>query len=371
MPRCQIPIRILRLRIKDKHARVLSEMARAVNFVWNYCNDLSLQVLRREGRFIGAHELQRYLNGASREGLCVGSTVFQQIAEEYVTKRRQHHKAKLRWRVSSGARCSLGWIPFKARAVHYRSGQIVFQGRSFSLWDSYGLSAYALRAGCFSEDARGRWYLNVTVSADYSGGPTAARYDAGRALGIDLGLKTLAAFSDDSIGNIEAPRFYRQLEPTLRRAQCARKAARVRAIHAKIANCRKDFLHKLSSRLVRAGYSAIFVGNVDASSLARAGYGKSVLDAGWSALRNMLRYKCDIAGVWFEEIDEGFSTQTCSVCNSRTGPQGREGLGMREWTCRCCGAPHERDRNSARNILAAGRRRLAEGIFAITAQAAT
>ncbi len=190
------------------------------------------------------------------------------------------------------------------------------------------------------------------------------------ALGIDLGLKRLAAFSDESLENIEAPRFYRDLEPALARAQRAGKKDRVRAVHAKIANRRKDFLHKCSTGLVKSGYAAIFVGNVNASALARNGHGKSVLDAGWSALRTMLRYKCDDAGVWFEEIDEAFSTQTCSVCNSRTGPHGREGLGIREWSCRCCGTTHDRDRNSACNILAAGRRRLAEGIPAIAAQAA-
>ena len=349
---------------------MLSEMACAVNFVWNYCNDLSLQMLRRENRFIGTHELQSYLNGASREGLAVGSAVFQQVAEEYVTRRHQHRRAKLRWRVSRGTRRSLGWIPFKARAVRYANGQIFFQGRWLSLWDSFGLSSYELRAGCFAEDTRGRWYLNVTVPAPRTVVARPAPGPTDRALGIDLGLKALAAFSDESMPNIEAPRFYRDLEPALGRAQRARKKNRVRAVHAKIAHRRKDFLHKCSTGLVKSGYAAIFVGNANASTLARSGHGKSVLDAGWSALRTMLRYKCDDAGVWFEEIDEAFSTQTCSVCNSRTGPQGRQGLGMREWTCRVCGTTHDRDRNSARNILAAGRRRLAEGIPAIAAQAA-
>ncbi len=370
MRRRQTPVRVLRLRIKDKHKKVLSEMARAVNFVWNYCNDLSMQVQRREDRFIGAYELQSYLKGASRAGLGVGSTTCQQIAEEYVTRRTQHRKRRLRWRVSIGPRRSLGWIPFKSRAVRYQHGQVYFLGRWLSLWDSYGLSAYTLRGGCFAEDARGRWYLNVAVPALCSAEPRLAPSRPDKALGIDLGLKQLAAFSDPSLENIEAPRFYRDLEPALARAQRARKVNRVRAIQARIANRRKDYLHQCSTRLARAGYAAIFVGNVNPSSLAMSGHGKSVLDASWSALRTMLRYKCDDAGVWFEEIDESYSTQTCSECQSRTGPQGRQGLGMREWVCRCCGTIHDRDRNAACNILAAGRRRLAEGIPAIAAQAA-
>jgi transposase len=64
-----------------------------------------------------------------------------------------------------------------------------------------------------------------------------------------------------------------------------------------------------------------------------------------------------------DEVDEAFSTQTCSVCNSRTGPKGREDLGIRGWQCSMCGAIHDRDVNAAQNILAAGHRLLAEGIF--------
>ncbi len=94
---------------------------------------------------------------------------------------------------------------------------------------------------------------------------------------------------------------------------------------------------------------------------------KSVLDAGRSLFRTMLQYKSDHAGVWFDEVDEAYSTQTCSCCNRRTGPKGRECLGIREWACAECGAYHHRDINAAVNILTAGRRRLAEGIPALPA----
>jgi putative transposase len=141
-------------------------------------------------------------------------------------------------------------------------------------------------------------------------------------------------------------------------------ACRVRAIHAKIANRRKDSLHQLSTRLVR-GYDTIFVGNVNASTLAKTPHAKSVLDAGWSAFRTMLRYKCDFAGATFAEVDEAFSTQTCSACDSRSGPKGIAGLGIRAWTCSGCGTVHDRNVNAAKNMLAAGRRRLAEGIPAL------
>src|SRR5258708_36129391 len=75
-------------------------------------------------------------------------------------------------------------------------------------------------------------------------------------LGIDLGLRTFAAFTDEAIPPIEAERFYRGLEPALAIAQRARHRNRARAIHAKLANRRKDFLHKLSTLFAKASECA-------------------------------------------------------------------------------------------------------------------
>jgi IS605 OrfB family transposase len=161
---------------------------------------------------------------------------------------------------------------------------------------------------------------------------------------------------------IEAPRIYRQYEQKLGIAQRANQKQRVRAIYAKIANVRKEFHHQQSRQLVNS-YAAIFIGNVNAQGLAQTRLAKSVLDAGWSAFRTILRYKCEDAGVWFAEVNESYTTQTCSCCGSRQdSPKGRAGLRIREWTCQPCGTRHDRDINAAKNILALGRERLAGGI---------
>jgi len=353
--------RVLRLRIKDKHAAALQAMARDVNLVWNYVNDLSLKVWQREQRFLGEYDIDKYTAGATKEGLNLHATTVQAISKELVTRRVQHKKVKLRWRVSCGTRRSLGWIPFKASALRYRNGQLLFSclDKPLSVWDSYGLGQYKLGAGCVSEDARGRWYINITVKVE-----KAQSSEAKNAIGIDLGLKDFAVTSSGD--KIKAGSFYRDQEAALALAQRAGKKARVRAIHAGIANRRKDFLHKLSARLV-AENGAIFVGNVNAAGLARTRMAKSVLDAGWSTFRTMLQYKCDDAGVWFEEVDEAFSTQTCSACLARSGPRGLKGLGIREWSCPDCGAAHDRDVNAAKIILARGLARLAGGIPSLSA----
>ena len=354
-------IRVLRCRIKDKHAAMLGKLAREVNLVWNYCNDLSYRVWQRERRFMSGFDLHKYTVGATKAGLGLHSQTVQAITEQYARSRSQHKKVRLAWRKSGGTRRSLGWIPFKASALRYRNGQVHFAGVPLSLWDSYGLGNYDLGVGSISEDSRGRWYLNVTIKVLPKAAVKPAHENASRSLGIDLGLKDFAAFSDITLGPIAAPKFYRGAEAALATAQRAGKTRQVKTIHARISNRRKDFMHQLSTRVV-AGCGALFVGNVNAAGLAKTRMAKSVLDAGWSSFRTMLKYKCDDAGVWFEEVDEAYSTQDCSACEARSGPKGLQALGMREWTCLECGVHHDRDVNAARNILRRGRATLAVGI---------
>jgi len=351
-------MKTLRVRIKDKHAVALDMLAREVNFVWNYCNDLSARHLQRTGKFLTAYDIAPYTAGATKAGLSLHSQTVQAITEEFVTRRKQFKKAKLRWRTSFGSRKSLGWIPFKASGIKYRDGQLHYAGQHFNLWDSYGLSQYAIRIGSFSQDARGRWYANLCVQTAEN--PTLAT----SSIGIDLGLKDVAVCSDGS--KLEAKQNYRELEAKLGAAQRAGKTKRVKAIHAKIKNRRQDEIHKFTTRLVDS-HAAIFVGNVSSLKLAKTRMAKSVLDAGWGLLKTQLKYKAMARSVVFEIVDEANSTQTCSCCGVKpaNSPKGRAGLGIREWTCCDCGAQHDRDINVARNILAAGHRRLAVGILVL------
>ena len=96
------------------------------------------------------------------------------------------------------------------------------------------------------------------------------------------------------------------------------------------------------------------MGNVNAARLAKTSMAKSVLDAGWSSFRNMLRYKAMRHGAWFEEVNESFSSQLCSACGClpASRPKGIAELGIRQWVCSDCGAEHDRDVNSALNLLA-------------------
>ena len=285
------------------------------------------------------------------------SQTIQAVTEELIIRRKQFKKAKLKWRVSNkkSARRSLGWIPFKKVAIKYADGYVQYSKHQFKLWDSYGLSKYQVKTGSFVEDSRGRWYICLVVDSVKQENTVATK-----AIGIDLGLKDIATCSDGIV--VSNPKFYRKYEQKLGIAQRAKNKKRVRALYAKIANCRKDYLHKASTMLVKNN-ALIVVGNLSAKKLVRTKMAKSVLDTGFAALKTMLKYKCENAGVLFEEVNEAYTTQTCSCCGSRhSSPKGRSGLGIREWNCMECGTLHDRDINSAINILALGHERLAVGI---------
>ena len=350
-------MKTLKLRIRDKHCKMLDQLASEVNFVWNYVNDLGFKHLKRKGEFLSAYDVAKYTKGASKECNLHSQTI-QAVTEELVTRRKQFKKAKLKWRVSNkkSARRSLGWIPFKKVAIKSADGSVQYGKHQFKLWDSYGLSQYRIKTGSFVEDSRGRWYVCLVVDLPKQAKPTVTK-----AIGIDLGLKDIATCSDGTV--ISNPKFYRKYEQKLGIAQRARNKKRVRALHAKIANCRKDHLHKASTQLVREN-ALIVVGDLSAKKLVKTKMAKSVLDTGFSKLKTMLKYKCENAGVMFEEVNEAYTTQICSCCKqiSSSSPQGRVDLGIREWTCQSCGTVWQRDLNSALNILALGHKRLAVGI---------
>src|ERR671912_1228467 len=110
------------------------------------------------------------------------------------------------------------------------------------------------------QDARGRWYCNIVCEVEIK--PLGGNAE----VGVDLGLKSVAKCSDGP--ELERATFYRDLEPKLAEAQRRKRKRQVRTIHAKIANRRKDSLHKFSRALVKRARS-ITVGNVSASTLAK------------------------------------------------------------------------------------------------------
>lgn len=333
-----------RYRIKDSTSgKHLQRMAWAVNRVWNYCNEMSLLAWRREKRFVSAFDLINLTAGAGHE-LGLHTDTISEICNEYVKKRKQFCKVRLRWR---SKKRSLGWIPFKGRALKLATGVVTLKGRRFRFWQSRPVEG-AVKTGSFAQDAQGHWYVNFHCEVK-APAPSLGTSE----IGIDLGLKDHATCSDGVKYSRE--NLTRKHEDALATAQRAHKKKRVSAIHAKIANQRKDWAHKTSTTIVQRS-RLIAVGNVSAAKLAKTRLAKSVLDAGWSQFRTMLAYKALKLGVTYCEVNESGSTVTCSACLSKTGPSGLSNLDVRVWCCTSCGVLHDRDINAAHNIkLRSGR----------------
>jgi putative transposase len=184
---------------------------------------------------------------------------------------------------------------------------------------------------------------------------------SGSEVGIDLGLSHFAVRSDGT--KIDAPQFLRKAARRLGKLQqalCRKKrgsnnrkkaVVKVARAHAKVADTRRDWLHKLSTDVVRDN-QAIYVEDLCVSGLGRTRLAKSVHDAGWAQFTAMLEYKAARAGRTFRKVGRFFpSTRMCSDCG-RLGD--KLPLNVRSWICPC-GSVHDRDVNAARNILAAGR----------------
>lgn len=336
-----------RFRIKDKHGKELARQSRACNFVWNFCRETQQNALKWGKRWPTRFDLQKLTAGSSKE-LDVHAHTVQQVCKRYADSRDLAKRPLLRWR----GRKSLGWVPFNKGHVKFDGECFVFRGVRYAAWVSRKLEGgQTFGSGSFSQDAQGHWYINLSLDVEVE------RSSGTSAVGIDLGLKDLATLSTGR--KIEHPRWYRAMEKRIAAAQRANKKKQIKRLHAKAANQRADFLHKESLRIVKE-HGAIFVGNVSAKAIAKTAMSKSSLDAGWAKFKSQLEYKAIARGVLFAEVNEAWSTQTCSSCASVEGPKGVAGLGIRQWVC-SCGAVHDRDTNAAQVIVRRGLATLAEG----------
>jgi transposase len=206
-------------------------------------------------------------------------------------------------------------------------------------------------------DAAGRYFASFVVEAGDDPLP-----QAGTEVGIDLGLTHFAVLSDGR--KVANPKFLRRAERKLRKAQQAlsrkqqgsknRDKARIRVarVHARVADTRRDWLHKESTGIIRDS-QAVYVEDLCVAGLGRTRLAKSVHDAGWSAFTAMLEYKARRHGRTFAKAGRFEPTsRVCSACGANDGPKP---LSVREWTCGACGTGHDRDVNAARNIVTAGR----------------
>lgn len=226
-----------------------------------------------------------------------------------------------------------------------------------------------IKSATISMTPTGVYYVSILCETEIAPLPKASS-----SVGIDLGLSDFAILSTgEKIGN---EHFLKQLSEKLAkeqkilscRALAAKKAGRklsesknyqkqrvkVARIYEKIANMRRDFLHKLSTYLVK-NHDILCIENLSSKNLMKnPKLAKAISDVSWSEFVRMLEYKAD----WYEKqvskISRWYpSSQLCSNCGFNSG---KKPLSVRDWTCENCGSHHDRDINASINILNEGLR---------------
>ena len=189
-------------------------------------------------------------------------------------------------------------------------------------------------------------------------------------LGLDFAMHGLYVASDED--NADYPNFLRKAEKRLVKAQRKlskrqkgsrnrnKQRLRVAVLHEKIANQRRDFLHK-KARYLADRYDAIGIEDISVKAMAKRkkdgkfSFGKSISDNGWSMFTSMLEYKLAWQGKQLIKIDKWYpSSQLCHVCGYQNN--NTKDLSVREWDCPKCGSHHNRDKNAAINIREEARR---------------
>lgn len=271
-----------------------------------------------------------------------------------------------------------GYPNFKSKhdkqSIQYPQGVKMVEGRKLYLPKIGHVKAVfhreivgAIKTVTVSKEPSGKYFASILTE---TGDPMPDTNLEGKVIGIDVGLTHLAVTSDGS--KFENPRHVLRAEKNLKRKQRklsrkvkgsnSRNKARllVARAHEKVANARKDYLHKLSTRLVSEN-QVIAVENLHVKGMMKnPSLAKAIGDVGWGMLTSFLRYKTEKAGKGYVEVDRFFpSSKICSCCQHQ---QKSMPLNIRTWRCDRCNTRHDRDINAAKNIAAEATRKIAAGI---------
>ena len=220
---------------------------------------------------------------------------------------------------------------------------------------------YKIKSVTVSQNASGKYFASVLFEYEEE----IAEKELESFIGLDFSMHELYI---DSNGNCpEFPKYYRLSEKKLKKEQRKlskmmkgsrnreKQRIRVAKLHEKIANQRKDFLHKQSRQIANV-YDCVCIENLNMQAMAQSlNFGKSVSDNGWGMFTAFLKYKLEKLGKRLVRIDKFFaSSQLCNVCGYQNPDT--KNLSVREWICPCCQTHHNRDINAAINIRNEGMR---------------
>jgi len=357
----------------DQQIQIVHQSFGNVRYVWNellgmlierYENNPGLPLLKR-------YDLQRLLPALKKEHpflKVTDSTAFQQVVKNlsdayqifFDGKRGYPNFKRKRYNESytsvnnnkSVAQLTDRWVKLpKLGKVKYRGNRITGKVLSATI----------------SRSSAGKYFVSFSVQRE------SQTFDkTNKVVGIDLGLTNFITTSDGHKVNL--PKYHVQscekrrkwerltarrralakerLGKDFRQASNYQKARRMVAkLRQKEANQRRDFLHKLSTQLVKA-YDLIALEDLSVKGMMKNHYlSDAIGHQAWRMFRDMVAYKCQWYGKTFIDVDPRFTSQLCSDCSTQTG---KKPLHIRQFVCPECGATHDRDINAAKNILQKG-----------------
>ncbi|WP_019611121.1 RNA-guided endonuclease TnpB family protein [Nocardiopsis sp. CNS-639] len=292
----------------------------------------------------------------------VSSVPLQQTLRHLHTAFRNFFDKRARYPRFKSKKTSRASAEYTRSAFRYRDGHLTLAKMADPLdivWSRPLPEGARPSTVTVSRDAAGRWFVSLLCEDTITSAP--AIRDA---VGVDMGVTSLMALSTGE--KVANPRHEQRDRARLARAQRAlsrkqpgsanrdkarRKVARV---HARITDRRRDFLHKLSSRLVRENQAVVIEDLAVANMVKNRRLSRAISDVAWRELRSMLEYKCAWYGRDLVVVDRFFpSSKACSTpgCGYLHASLP---LRVREWTCPRCGVAHDRDVNAALNLEAAG-----------------
>jgi putative transposase len=367
--------RVYRFRMKPnkEQEQSLLQQAGARRFVWNWALARRKAYYKEHGKGIPASQLGRELTELKRQPgkewlREIDSQILQQVLRDlkraftnFFEHRARYPRFKLRKRDKARFR-----IPQRVKVV---DGKVYVPKVGWIRIRQTEPIDGQTKSATFKMDAIGHWYVTLVSHFDVPDIPEALP-DPEMVVGIDAGLKDFAALSTSSEDKIPAPRFFRANESRLARAQRAvsrrkkgsnrREKAknRVARVHRRIANCRKNFLHQHSTKIIRS-FDGVCIEDLNIKALVKTKLGKSFSDAAHGEFRRQLAYKALWYGKRLIIIDRFFpSSKHCHNCGFINHDLE---LSDREWRCPQCGRLLDRDHNAALNIRDEGIRILAAG----------
>lgn len=327
-------------------------------YVYNTGMEVKKTAYKTAGKSIGKYELMKQLTDAKKEIEWLNNThsqVLQNVLDRLDRSYQNFFKKRAKYPKWAKKEKYKSFTFKQGVKIHPNTFSVTLPKIGKVKFFKDRIAEMDIATATIIKDVDG-WFMSISGTINKELMPA-----TNKNIGIDLGIKSFAVTSDGEY--FDSPNCLRKAEKKLKHLQRGvsrkkkgsnnRKKAVVQLAkaHKKVSETRKDFLHKLSTELIRENQS-VSVEKLNIKGMIRNHkLAKSISDAGWGMFKAMLKYKAEQNSRTFFEVNPRNTSKQCNVCGNLNDDLK---LSVREWTCSLCGTKHNRDGNAAVNILNKG-----------------